>query len=151
MTTRIDTLTLDDKRALQSRPSNAGIYDGDIEGALGPRSLDAYAAYWGQRNVEIGVPILVPAPETPWWRSGTQWALIATVLGSLAGALSGAPELIEPSLPPGVDSAHNVTLVITSATTLVTALVGLWRNTVRRNPIDQTLVLPGLRMGGHAK
>lgn len=105
------------------------------DGIYGPATAEAYQYYIDQitpRRVPTPVP---PAPK-PWWQSRAIWGLIATLV---AGAAQRYGYEVDS------EGLTHVLLQIVEVAGLALALFG----TVRRHqPLDATLVAPGLRLPG---
>lgn len=138
---RIDELSREEKRQVQRDLIRLGFLDpvlpsGDPadDGIWGPVTIRAYEQYWASRPVSIGIPVIAPAPEQPWWVSGTHWSLLAIVASGLLG-LAGYV----------VDSGELTQILATLAATAA-GIIGMIRNAKRKAPIDPTLMA---RIGGH--
>lgn len=116
--------------ALQESLNRQG-FDLVVDGRYGKQTREAYAAYLDR---DQAVPTQVPPAPKPWWQSRVAIASIATILASIAG-LAGLE----------IDGSQ-LTEVILAATTLVSGLLALWANARRAAPIDNGLVLPGVRI-----
>lgn len=107
------------------------------DGIYGPATAEAYQYYIDQitpRRVPTPVP---PAPK-PWWQSRAIWGLIATIVAGVAQRYGYEVDK---------DGLTNLFLQIIEVGGLALALFG----TVRRHqPLDATLVAPGLRLPGGA-
>ena len=105
------------------------------DGIYGPATAEAYQYYIDQitpRRVPTPVP---PAPK-PWWQSRAIWGLIATIVAGVAQRYGYEVDK---------DGLTNLFLQIIEVGGLALALFG----TVRRHqPLDATLVAPGLRLPG---
>lgn len=105
------------------------------DGIYGEKTAEAYQYYIDQitpRRVPTPVP---PAPK-PWWQSRAIWGLIATLV---AGAAQRYGYEVDS------EGLTHVLLQIVEVAGLALALFG----TVRRHqPLDATLVAPGLRLPG---
>jgi hypothetical protein len=137
---RIDQLSKDEKRQIQRDLIALGFLDPELpsglpadDGKWGPLTDAAYTSYWASRQAEISVPVVAPAPEQPWWVSGTHWSLIAIVASGLLGLAGYA-----------VDSGELTQTLATVAATIA-GIIGMIRNAKRKAPIDQSLVA---RVGG---
>lgn len=108
-----------------------------VDGIYGPATAEAYQYYLNQltpRRINTPVP---PAPK-PWWQSRAIWGLIATIV---AGAAQRYGYEVDS------EGLTNVLLQIIEVVGLALAVFGTVR---RRQPLDPTLVAPGLRLPGRA-
>ena len=115
---------------LQTKLKEQG-FDIEVDGKYGPETRDAYAAYLDR---DTQVPTLVPPAPIPWWTSKTAIFILATIGVSLA-ALFGV-EL----------DKQNLVEALTALATLVTSILALYANSRRRDPLDSTLIMPGVRI-----
>lgn len=130
---RIDQATLGQKLEIQLELKELGLYTGEIDGIWGLKTDRAYADYWATHQESGSIPMMAPAPALPWWTSGTHWSLIAVVISGLLSMK-------------GMDlNAEELAPLLTNAAIVIAGLVGLFRNAKRKNPIDPTLALPGVR------
>ncbi len=106
-------------------------FDLVVDGRYGKKTADAYAEYLDR---DSAVPTMVPPAPIPWWASKTAIAILGTILGS-AASLAGLE----------IDSAH-LAEVISASATLALSVMALWANGKRKAPIDNGLVLPGMRI-----
>lgn len=132
---RIDQLTREEKREIQVNLIRLGFLDpvlpsGDDadDGIWGPVTDRAYSQYWATRPVEISIPVVAPAPDEPWWVSGTHWSLLGVVLSGLLGLAGWQFD------------AGDLAVVLSMAATTIGGVIGLYRNGRRKQPIDRTLV-----------
>ena len=102
-----------------------------VDGRYGEKTKAAYAAYLDR---DTQVPTLVPPAPKPWWASKTALFTLATIGVSLA-ALFGV-EL----------DKQNLVEALTALATLVTSILALYANSRRRDPLDSTLIMPGVRI-----
>ena len=106
-----------------------------VDGRWGEKTRAAYAAYLDR---DPSVPTLVPPAPKPWWQSRAIWGLIATIVAGFASRYGFEVDS---------EGLTNVLLQIVEVGGLALALFG----TVRRTqPLDSTLVAPGLRLPGGA-
>ena len=138
---RIDQLTREEKRKIQRDLIELGFLDETLpsgdpadDGLWGPVTDAAYQHYWASRPFSIGIPVIAPAPEQPWWVSGTHWSLIGVVLSGLFGLAGWKLD------------AGELAALLSMAATVVSGLFGMYRNGKRKGPIDPTLLA---RVGGH--
>ena len=104
-----------------------------VDGRWGKKTRDAYAAYLDR---DTNVPTLVPPAPKPWWQSRAIWGLIATIVAGFASRYGYEVDS---------EGLTHVLLQIVEVAGLALALFG----TVRRTqPLDATLVAPGLRLPG---
>ena len=103
----------------------------DVDGVYGHETRTAYAAYLDR---DPQVPTLVPPAVKPWWQSRAVLGLLATILVGLARRYG-----IE------VDQGGLTDVLLQVAEVAGVALA--FYGTVRRSdPIDPSLVAPGLRV-----
>lgn len=106
-----------------------------VDGRYGEKTKAAYAAYLDR---DPSVPTLVPPAPKPWWQSRAIWGLIATIVAGFASRYGFEVDS---------EGLTNVLLQIVEVAGLALALFG----TVRRTqPLDATLVAPGLRLPSRA-
>ena len=118
---------------VQEALTRTGNYEGRIDDVFGPKTQAAYEEYWKSRSVEVTVPIIPPPAAKPWWRSVTQWSLLALFALVAYQALASG------------QSAEDINAMLVSIIELVGVLTALAGNTTRSQPIDPDLILPGLR------
>ena len=106
-----------------------------VDGRWGEKTRAAYAAYLDR---DTNVPTLVPPAPKPWWQSRAIWGLIATIVAGFASRYGYEVDS---------EGLTNVLLQIVEVGGLALALFG----TVRRTqPLDSTLVAPGVRLPSRA-
>jgi len=127
-------MTKDEIITLQSKLNDHG-YNLAVDGVYGPKTEQAYAAYLDR---DPQVPTLVPPAVKPWWQSRAVLGLLATILVGLARRYG-----IE------VDQGGLTDVLLQAAEVAGVALA--FYGTVRRTqPLDPTLVAPGLRLPSRA-
>ena len=145
---RIDDLDREGRRDLQRRLIRTGFLDPvradgkpSDDGIIGPRTIRAYEQYWASRtDVEIGVPLVVPAPVKPWWATRRVIGLVVGLAGlglQFAGYSFDADQATDLVLR-GVELIGEVIAYAGAAI----SIIGAWR---AKAPVDPTLVA---RVGG---
>ena len=98
---------------LQKKLTELGYDPGPIDGWYGEKTAIAYRNY--QHDQKQEVPVLIPAPQKPWYLSRALLGALATIIASLVGLLGYSLD------------ANQLTDVLTSTATLgfgILAFVG---------------------------
>ena len=129
-------MTRDEIIDLQTELHNRGYGPVKIDGIYGPETAAAYAVMLKINPVGgLDQPLPVPLPAKPWWTSRAVIGSIVTVALSVLGAF--------------VDwrvDAENLSDVVYQIVMAVFGLLAFIGTVKRKAPIDQTLVVPGVRL-----
>ncbi|MBK1719230.1 peptidoglycan-binding domain-containing protein [Thiocystis violacea] len=129
-------MTRDQIIRAQQAINDAGLGPVVIDGVYGPITATAYAELL-RRSTVAGVGAETPAPPAakPWWTSRAQVGWLLTIALQLLSRTTGMEIDHEVAIPAVLDVLSGFT-----------ALLAVWGSTKRAAPIDQTLVLPGVRL-----
>ena len=121
-----------DITALQTELNAHGYGPLVVDGQYGPQTKAAYERYL--RTTHPAIEPVVPAAEIPWWASRSMLGALSVILATLSGLAGWAVD------------AGRLGDVLSMLVTLIGGLMALYGTWHRKGAIDQTAVLPGVRL-----